>query len=66
MAPTGGTLSLSCRLALKRFVLELQFSISVKTDVSDEVKTIDCAYISSCYEIKLAASGNITSYIVII
>ena len=35
--------------------LKLLFSISVKTDGSDEVKS---AYISFCYDIKLDHSGN--------
>ena len=52
---------------VERFVLDpdnvwygrekLLFSISVKTDVSDEVMKIDCAYVSFCYEIKLDSSG---------
>ena len=38
--------------------LKLLFSISVKTDDSDVVKNIDCAYVSFSYEIKLEASGK--------
>ena len=41
--------------------LKLLFSMSVKTDVSDVVKRIDCAYVSFCFEIKLDASGEICS-----
>ncbi len=37
------------------------FSMSVETDVSDEVKEkIDCAYVCFCYDIKLEPSGNNT------
>ena len=35
--------------------------MSVKTDVSDVVNRIDCAYVSFCFEIKLDASGEICS-----
>ena len=53
---------------VERFVLDpdkvwygrvrLLFSMSVKTDGSDEFKKIDCAYVSFCYDIKLDSSGN--------
>ncbi len=38
--------------------IKLLFSISVKSDVSEEVTRIDCAYVSFCYDIKLEESGN--------
>ncbi len=38
--------------------IKLLFSISVKSDVSEEVTKIDCAYVSFCYDIKLEESGN--------
>ena len=38
--------------------IKLLFSISVKSDVSEKVTKIDCAYVSFCYDIKLEESGN--------
>ncbi len=38
--------------------IKLLFLISVKSDVSEEVIKIDCAYVSFCYDIKLEESGN--------
>ena len=43
--------------------IKLLFSISVQSDVSDEPITIDCAYVSFCYEINLDTEGKLT-YIV--
>ena len=53
---------------VERFVLEpdsvwygrvkLLFSISVQTDNSDELTSIDCAYVSFSYDIKLDSSGK--------
>ena len=53
---------------VERFVLEpdsvwygrvkLLFSISVQTDNSDEPTSIDCAYVSFSYDIKLDSSGK--------
>ena len=38
--------------------LKLLFSISVKIDGQNEPVDIECAYVSSCYEIKLEPSGT--------
>jgi hypothetical protein len=67
MPQTGRTMFFVRPPGVERFVLEpdnvwygrvkLLFSISVKSDLSEEVTKIDCAYISFCYDIKLEASG---------
>ena len=43
--------------------IKLLFSISVESDVSDEPITIDCAYVSFCYEIQLETAGKHTPFV---
>ncbi len=37
--------------------VKLLFLVSVKSDVSEEITRIDCAYVSFCCEIKLEKTG---------
>lgn len=37
--------------------VKLLFSISLQSDVAEEVTKVDCAYVSFCYDIKLESSG---------
>ena len=45
--------------------IKLLFSVSVKSDISDEITRIDSAYVSFFYEIKLEPSGVNPMYCVV-